>query len=305
MISKLHKAGFVTIVGKPNSGKSTLLNALLGQKLSIVNEKPQTTRKSILGILSDDDYQIIFYDTPGILIPKYLLQEKMLDYISESVIDADIIIFLLDASNENIENIFFEESNCTKILNKSTKPKILLLNKIDKSNEEKIKGLTSLYEQLNIFDKIIPLSALLKANIQTILQTLIELLPEHPKFFPEDEIANENERFFVQEFIRGKILEFYKDEIPYSCEVSVEEFKERNTSKDFILANIFVEKDSQKKIIIGKAGEMIKKLSENSRREIEKFLDRSIYLELRVKVRDNWRKNESMLKRFGYIKQKD
>ncbi len=294
------KSGYVAIIGKPNVGKSTLLNALLKQKLSITTNKPQTTRKSILGILSEEDYQIIFLDTPGILKPGYMLQEKMMNFVFQSVRDADVILFLIDAESDAKNLTILDDDAVKKILNFTKVRKILVINKMDLSGKAKIEQIKKRYTDLNLFDKVIEISATLEKNLDFLQETIINYLPEHPKYFPDDIIAQENERFFVSEIIREKILELYKDEIPYSCETVIEEFKERNENKDFISATIFVERETQKQIIIGKNGKAIKKLGEISRKAIEDFLQKEIFLELRVKVKENWRTNEKFLKYFGY-----
>ena len=299
------KCGYVTILGKPNAGKSTLMNALLGQKLSIITNKPQTTRKRILGILSEEDYQIIFFDTPGILNPAYLLQEKMMEYVEQSAKDADVLALIIDVSADSTGDKTLKDEFISKVLLKSRKPKILLLNKVDLSNQEHIKQLISKFEDEKKFDTVIPISASQGYNIHSVLSQIIEHLPVHPKFYPDDIVADENERFFVSEIIREKIFESYKEEIPYSCEVLIAEFKERETGKDFIRAEIVVEKESQKGILIGKQGEALKRVGQNSRQAIEEFLERHVFLDLRVKVRPKWRSNENMLKAFGYSKEKE
>jgi GTP-binding protein Era len=299
------KAGFVAILGKPNAGKSTLLNSLLGQKLSITNKKPQTTRKQILGILSEQNYQIIFLDTPGILEPAYLLQEKMMEAVNRSISDSDIILFILDINDDPEGNKTFKDDFIFKAVIKSRKPKILVLNKVDLISQDKVAALVSKFENSGSFNTIIPVSALVGFNIQSITETILENLPENPKYYPDDIVADENERFFVSEIIREKILELYKEEIPYSCEVLIADFKERDDKKNFIQAEIVVEKESQKGIIIGKQGTAIKKLGQVSREAIEEFLQHEVFLELRVKVRSKWRSDERMLKNFGYSPDKD
>jgi len=299
-----YKSGYVTIIGLPNVGKSSLMNALLGQKISITTSKPQTTRKRILGILSENNYQIIFLDTPGILKPSYLLQEKMMEDIDLSVKDADIFIIIYDVSNEQALKESSENEYILKLISDSTVNKILVLNKIDKIPQQKSLELISRFEEQKVFKSVIPVSATLDFNIQRLKNEIVELLPEGDKFYPDDIVADENERFFVSEIIREKIFELYEDEVPYSCEVLIQEFKERENAKDFISAEIVVERESQKPIIIGKAGSAIKKLGERARKDIEEFLQRGVYLELRVKVREKWRSNLGMLKSFGYIKDK-
>ncbi len=299
------KVGYVTIIGLPNAGKSTLLNALLGQKLSITTSKPQTTRKRLLGILSDDNYQIIFLDTPGILKPAYLLQEKMMDAVVQSIKDADVILLILDVALDPGGEKTLKDAFIYDLLSKSTKPKILLLNKIDLSTQEQVSELISKVEKTNYFKKIIPISSKLAYNIHTVISEIIECLPEGQKFFPDENISDENERFFASEIIREKIFERYKDEIPYSCEVVIADFKERDGRKDFIQAEIIVERESQKGILIGKQGAALKKVGEESRAAIEEFLQRPVYLDLHVKVRNKWRTDEKMLKSFGYSNEKE
>jgi GTPase len=299
------KAGYVAIIGLPNVGKSTLMNALLKQKISITTSKPQTTRKRILGILSEENYQIVFLDTPGILKPSYLLQEKMIEDIDLSVKDADVFIIIYDVSSIRSLKESEENEYIKKILKEKSNQKILVLNKIDTLAQEKTVALIERYEKQNNFKSIIPLSANLKFNLEKLLYDIIESLPEGQKFYPEDIVAEESERFFVSEIIREKIFELYEDEIPYSCEVLIAEFKERENAKDFISAEIVVEIESQKPIIIGKAGRAIKELGEKSRKSIEEFLGKEVFLELRVKVREKWRSNQNMLKSFGYVREKD
>ncbi|GBD87130.1 GTPase Era [bacterium BMS3Abin03] len=298
-----HKSGYVAILGLPNAGKSTLLNALLGQKLAITNKKPQTTRKNILGILSGNDYQIIFLDTPGILTPKYLLQKKMMEQVSSSTGNADVLLLLIDVKEDPVGTKTFKQEYVNKLLG-SEKQVVLILNKVDLITQEISEKILKHFEEMNKFKAVIPLSATLNFNTQKLLNEIIELLPEGPKFYPDDIVADESERFFVSEIIREKILELYKEEIPYSCEVLISEFKERKGSKDYISAEIVVERDSQKSIIIGKQGSAIKKLGQIAREAVEEFLQHSVFLELRVKVRKKWRSDEKWLKAFGYSKDK-
>ncbi|MCB9206776.1 MAG: GTPase Era [Ignavibacteriales bacterium] len=294
------KAGFVTIIGKPNVGKSTLTNKLLGEELSIITSKPQTTRKRILGVLDEKEYQIIFLDTPGILEPKYLLQEKLLEFVESSVKDADVLIFMITAKDIAKELESIQKENIKKLISKKSQRKILVINKIDLSNEETITKALKLFENSNLFEKVIPISALENYNLDTLLNSIMEYLPIHPKFYPDDQLTDEPEKFFVAEKIREKILEIYHDEIPYSVEVYIEQFKEREKGKDYISAVIVVERESQKPIILGKKGSSIKKLGNAARQSIEDFLMREVYLELRVKVVENWRKDKRALKNFGY-----
>lgn len=301
----LVKSGYAAILGKPNAGKSTLMNSILGQKLSIVTSKPQTTRKRILGILSEEDYQIIFLDTPGILEPAYLLQEKMMGDVDLSVYDADIIILLLDVEADPTGKFTLEDKFISNILKKNKKPKLLIINKVDLSNQEHIKSLIKKFEEAKNFENIIPVSAMLGYNISSVINSIVDQLPIHPKYFPDDIIAQDDERFFVSEIIREKIFEYFKEEIPYSCEVLIADFIEREESKNYISAEIVVEKESQKGIIIGKQGVAIKKLGQTAREAVEEFLQKPVFLELRVKVRNKWRSDENMLKSFGYNKNKE
>lgn len=298
------KAGYVAILGLPNVGKSTLLNAILGQKISIVNEKPQTTRKRILGILSEENYQVIFLDTPGILKPSYLLQEKMMDDVTRSIRDADIFLLMIDAGDDPEGKKLFSLPEVNAVLESET-PKILVLNKVDLLKQEVASALISRFEEKGKFKSVIPLAANVNYNIQKVKVELVELLPENPKYFPDDIVAAENERFFVSEIIREKVLEQYREEIPYSVEVLINDFKERESKKNYIEAEIVVERESQKGIIIGKQGSAIKRLGEISRKAIEEFLQKEVYLDLRVKVRKNWRTDEAMLRSFGYSHEKE
>jgi GTP-binding protein Era len=297
-----HKIGYVAILGLPNSGKSTLLNALLGQKLSITTTKPQTTRKRILGILTEENYQIIFLDTPGILSPSYLLQEKMMEDVKTSLDDADVIVLIIDVKEDPLAETLLNQEFVKEKVFKSKKSKLLVLNKIDLIKQEKVTELIKHFEAQKLFEEVIPISASQNFNIQRVKEEIIRFLPEGQKLFPDDQITDASERYFVSELIREKILEIYRDEIPYSCEVLIVDFKEREEGKNFISAEIVIERDSQKAIIIGKGGAAIKKLGEVSRKSIEEFLQREVFLELRVKVRKKWRSDENLLKSFGYTK---
>lgn len=295
-----NKVGYVSIIGLPNVGKSTLLNAILKQKISIVTAKPQTTRKKILGILTESNYQIIFLDTPGIVKPAYLLHEKMLEEVDESIKDADVIVMIFDVSSEGKIKESEENEIIKELIAQNKKPIILALNKVDSIKQEQAQQFVNHYESLKKFKVVIPIAASLNFNIDRLIQEIVELLPEGEKYYPDDIISEASERFFVSEIIREKIFELYEDEIPYSTEVIIADFKERTTGKDFISAEIIVERDSQKPIIIGKDGKAIKKLGEVARKAIEEFLQKEVYLELRVKVKEKWRSNEKMLKYFGY-----
>jgi GTPase len=296
------KVGYTALIGLPNSGKSTLLNSILGQKFSIVSSKPQTTRKRILGILSEENYQIIFLDTPGILDPKYLLQKKMMEAVQQSIQDADIFLVLLDLKSDPDGKNFMLNDVWNNLIKETGKPTILLLNKIDLTTAEHTKKLVDKFEKKENFKKIIPISAAKGINTQNVINEIVKLLPEGPRLFPADIISDENERFFVSEIIREKILEQYEEEIPYSAEVVIADFKERENAKDYIYAEIFVERESQRKMIIGKNANAIKKLGQNARKDIEEFLQKEVFLELRAKVKEKWRKNEKSLKGFGYSK---
>lgn len=297
------KAGYAAILGLPNSGKSTLINALLGQKLNIVSDKPQTTRRKILGILSAENYQIIFIDTPGILEPNYLLQERMMDAVEKSSRDSDVVLLVQDVEEDFYGEKLLHDKFVSEILVKLKAPKLLLVNKVDLSTQEKISHLVERMQLAGHFYKVIPISAKYNFNLTDVINSIVELLPEHPKYYPDDDLTDQNERFFVSEIIREKILEQFSEEVPYSCEVVIVDFKERAKAKDFIQAYVIVEKESQKAILIGKQGKAIKKLGETARKSIEEFLQREVFLELRVKVKPKWRKDENMLNILGYSKE--
>lgn len=294
-----HKSGYVAILGLPNSGKSTLLNIILGQKLAITNPKPQTTRKNILGILTEKDYQVIFLDTPGIINPSYPLQEKMMEQVESSIKNADILLILIDAYADPTGKKIFKTA-LEKKLERLKKSVILIINKIDLIKQEDVVKMIKHFEDLKKFKAVIPISALENFNIDRLKQIIVDELSDGPAFYPDDVVANENERFFVSEIIREKILEQFGEEVPYSCEVLIADYKERAKSKDYISAEIVVERDSQKAIIVGRDGSKIKKLGIVAREAIEDFLQRKVFLELRVKVRKDWRSDENMLKSFGY-----
>lgn len=294
------KCGYVSIIGLPNAGKSTLLNLLLGQKLSITTNKPQTTRKKILGILTEEKYQIIFQDTPGILNPEYLLQKKMLEFVQQAVKDADVILLLVDIVNDPQGEKTFSDETVKQVVNNKSWKKILVINKIDQAEQNAVKALAAKFEKEEVFDRIIPISALTGFNKESVMDTIIEMIPAHPKFYPDEYISDAPEKFYVSEIIREKIFEQYKEEIPYSTEVIIEEFKEQEGRKDLIYASIIVERESQKPIIIGKKGDALKKLGQTARADIEAFLERPVFLDIRVKVKDKWRSDARMLKYFGY-----
>ena len=298
-----HKSGYVVILGLPNTGKSTLLNAIIGQKLAITNPKPQTTRKKIIGILTKKDYQIIFLDTPGIINPSYLLQEKMMEQVESSIKDADVLLILIDSYADSSGDKIFKTA-FSKNLNRFKKNVIVVINKIDLIKQEDTVGIIKHFEELKMFKAVIPVSALENFNIDRLIKIIVDELPEGPAFYPDDIVADENERFFVSEIIREKILEQFSEEVPYSCEILITEFKERKEGKDYISAEIVVERDSQKAIIVGKGGSKIKKLGTVAREAVEEFLQRKVFLEVRVKVRKNWRSDGNMLKSFGYSSEK-
>ncbi len=291
---KNFKCGYVTIIGKPNVGKSTLMNRILGEKLSIVTSKAQTTRKNVLGILNNPGKQIIFQDTPGMINPSYKLQEIMMEYVGKAVNDADIIIYIAEVSHGNVPKM------STKTFEKKKKPVILLLNKIDLIKKNELLPIIEAYQKIYPWDNIIPLSALEDDGVDSVLNVLESLLPVHPPYYPEDYLTDQPEKFFVAEMIREKIFEQLSEEIPYSTHVEIDQFKEREKGKFFIQATIFVERRSQKKIVIGKSGSMIKSIGQSARVDIEKFVDQEIYLELFVKIFENWRKKEGKLKTLGF-----
>ena len=286
----MHKAGFVNIVGKPNAGKSTLLNQLMGEKLAIVTQKAQTTRHRIFGIYNEDDVQIVFSDTPGVLDPKYELQEKM----KESLQDADIFLFIVDISDKSQPSEFLLEK-----LNKIPIPVLLLINKIDKSNQKEMEECVEYWHKLIPKAEILPISALNAYNTEYILPKLKSLLPENPPYYDKEQFTDKSERFFVNEAVREKILLNYDKEIPYSVEVVTELFKEKE-GIIFIDSIIYVERDTQKGILIGHKGDAIKKVGTEARLDLEKFFGKKIHLNLFVKVKKDWRKNERDLKNLGY-----
>ena len=290
----MHKAGFVNIVGKPNAGKSTLLNQLMGEKLAIVTQKAQTTRHRIFGIYNEEDVQIVFSDTPGVLDPKYGLQEKMMDFVKDSLQDADVFLFIVDVTDKDEPNEFLVDK-----LNKIPVPVLVLLNKMDASNQEALIEKVEFWHNLIPKAEILPISALEGFNTDIILPKLKTLLPENPPYYDKDQFTDKSERFFVNETIREKILLNYDKEIPYSVEVVTEIFKEKE-GIIFIDSIIYVERDTQKGIIIGNKGDAIKKVGTEARIDLEKFFSKKIHLNLFVKVKKDWRKNERDLKNFGY-----
>ncbi len=295
----MHRSGFVNIIGRPNVGKSTLLNALVGERMSIITAKPQTTRHRIIGIVNDEDYQIVFSDTPGIIQdPSYGMQKAMNSFVKSTFEDADLMLFVTEDSEK-----FEEDDPIVKRLKTAEMPLYLIINKIDISTPEATIALIDSWRKRIDFAEVFPISALKQQNTEELLQNIIAKLPEGPAYYPKDQFTDKPERFFVSEIIREKILLLYEQEVPYSCEVLVESFKEgesRSGPLTRISAVIFVARKTQKPIIIGKGGSAIKKLGTLARKDIEKFLEKKVFLELFVKVKENWRDDERYLRQFGY-----
>lgn len=289
-----HKSGFVNIVGNPNVGKSTLMNALVGEKISIITSKAQTTRHRITGIVNGDDYQIVFSDTPGVLKPKYKLQESMLNFSASALIDADVLLYITDT----VEKIDKHADFIAKVQRLDI-PVLVLINKIDLSDPKRLEAQVNDLHELLPKAEILPMSALHRFNVDNLLKRIIELLPESPPYFGKDALTDKPTRFFVSEIIREKILLYYQKEIPYSVEVVVESYKEEKTKVN-IQAVIIVERDTQKGIIIGHGGAALKKVGTEARRDIEKFIEQKVNLELFVKVEKDWRNHDNNLKMYGY-----
>jgi GTP-binding protein Era len=289
-----HKAGFVNIIGNPNVGKSTLMNAFVGEKLSIITSKAQTTRHRILGIVNGEDFQVILSDTPGIIKPAYELQASMMDFVKSAFDDADLLVYMVEIGEKELKDeAFFNKITNSKI------PVLLLLNKIDLSNQSQLEDQVQLWAAKVPNAEIIPISALEGFNVKEVFDRIIELLPESPPFYPKDQLTDKPERFFVNEKIREKILMHYKKEIPYAVEVDTEEFFEEEKIIR-MRAVIMVERETQKGIIIGHKGSALKRVGVESRKDLEKFFGKQVHLELYVKVNKNWRSNANQLKRFGY-----
>jgi len=289
-----HKAGFVNIIGNPNVGKSTLMNALVGEKLSIITSKAQTTRHRIMGIVNDEDYQIIYSDTPGILKPSYKLQENMMQFVDTALGDADVILYVTDV----VETITKNPEYIRK-LNLIAIPVLIIINKIDKSSREEVLALLEQWQSLVPKAELFPVSALERFNLEAILPRILELLPESPPWFEKDRFTDKSLRFFASEIIREKIFLNYSQEIPYSVEVTIEEFIE-NDQRYNIRAVINVLRDSQKGIIIGKQGSALKRVGTQARLDMEDFFEKKVFLELFVKVAPDWRENKTRLRQFGY-----
>lgn len=289
-----HRSGFVNILGNPNVGKSTIMNALVGEKLSIVTSKVQTTRHRIMGIVNGDNFQIIYSDTPGILQPKYKLQEAMMDFVHTALQDADIILYVTDVTEKPLS-----EKNYLEKIKISGIPVIVVINKIDLSNQNDLDLLAEVWKKVFPNSTIIPVSALKKFNLDTLLRAIISYLPESPPYFPKDQLTDKYERFFASELLREKILIHYKKEIPYSVEIEIESFVEE-TGIIRIRSLIHVERESQKGIIIGHKGAMLKLVGTEARKSMEDFFGKKVFLELYVKVTREWREKPVMLRRFGY-----
>ncbi len=293
-----HKAGFVNIVGNPNVGKSTLMNAFVGERLSIITSKAQTTRHRILGIVNGEDFQVILSDTPGIIKPAYQLQESMMEFVKSAFEDADVLIYMVEVGEKALKDQDFLK----KIIH-SKVPVLLLLNKIDKSNQEQLEEQVQYWQEQVPNAEIHPISALEGFNIPQVFERIVELLPESPAFYPKDALTDKPERFFVNEIVREKILMHYKKEIPYSVEIDTSEFFEE---EDIIRMRsvIMVERETQKGIIIGHKGSALKRVGVEARQDLEKFFGKQVHLELYVKVNKNWRSDKNQLRRFGYTDNK-
>jgi len=293
-----HKAGFVAIIGYPNVGKSTLSNALVGERLSVITHKAQTTRHRIKGIVSGEDFQIVYSDTPGILKPGYLLHRSMMSAVFSALADADIILLMTEPGLE------FRQEEVLEKIRTSGKPVIVAINKIDKKEDQVILAESQKWTTVLPGATILTISALKRIGLDLLMNAILDHLPESPPYFPKDDLTDLSERFFVSEIIREKILLNYSDEIPYNAEVSINEFKERKKGEEdivYLMASIYVARESQKAIILGKGGSAIKKLGTDARKEIEAFVGKHVFLELTVKVEKNWRENERSLRRFGYL----
>ncbi len=295
LIQVMHKSGFVNIIGNPNVGKSTLMNILVGEKLSIITSKAQTTRHRIFGIVSGDDFQVVFSDTPGIIKPAYELQSSMMDFVKNAFEDADILLYMVEIGEKELKDEdFFQKINTSEV------PILLLINKIDKSSQEELENQVAHWKEKVPRAEIFPISALNNFNVAEVFSRILELLPESPPFFPKDQLTDKPERFFVNEIIREKILLNYDKEIPYAVEVETETFAESDRIIH-IRSVIMVERDTQKGIIIGHRGEALKRVGIQARADLEKFFEKQIHLEIFVKVNKNWRSNPQQLRRFGYL----
>ena len=290
----MHKSGFVNIIGNPNVGKSTLMNALVGEKLSIITSKAQTTRHRIMGIVSGEDFQIVYSDTPGILKPSYKLQESMMKFVTGAVADADVILYVTDTVERGERS-----AGIIDRIRQSGVPAIVVINKIDLTTPEALETLVDKWQGELPEARIVPTTAKENFNIEGLFKTILDLLPEGPAFYPKDTLTDKTLRFFASEIIREKILRFYDKEIPYCCEIEIESYKEE-PAIDRIAATIYVARDSQKGILIGHKGEKLKRVGQAAREDMEQFLGKKVFLQLFVKVNDDWRNNERQLRRFGY-----
>ena len=290
----MHKSGFVNIIGNPNVGKSTLMNALVGERLSIITSKAQTTRHRILGVVSGDDFQIVYSDTPGILKPSYKLQESMMKFVSGAVSDADVILYVTDTVEQSDRS-----ADILERIRTSGIPTLVVINKIDLSTPEALDALVERWHGILPEAEIVPVSARENFNIEGLFAKILEVLPKGPAFYPKDTLTDKTLRFFASEIIREKILRTYDKEIPYCCEIEIESYKEE-PAIDRIAATIYVSRESQKGIVIGHKGEKLKRVGQLAREDLEKFLDKKVFLQLFVKVSDDWRNNERQLRRFGY-----
>lgn len=289
-----HKAGFVNIIGNPNVGKSTLMNALVGERLSIITSKAQTTRHRILGIVNGDNFQIVFSDTPGIIKPAYDLQESMMNFVKSAFEDADILLYIVEIGEKSLK-----DENFFKKIREAKVPVFLLINKIDTSNQEEVEEKHIYWQEKVPNAKLCFISALKNFGVQEVLQEIIDILPESPAFYPKDQLTDKPERFFVNECIREKILKYYKKEIPYAVEIETEAFIEEDKIIK-IRAIIMVERETQKGIVIGHKGVALKRVGTEARKDLQKFFEKKVFLDLYVKVNKNWRNDSKQLKRFGY-----
>ena len=290
----MHKSGFVNIIGNPNVGKSTLMNALVGEKLSIITSKAQTTRHRIMGIVSSEDFQIVYSDTPGILKPSYKLQESMMKFVTGAVADADVILYVTDTVERGERS-----AEIIDRIRQSGVPAIVVINKIDLTTPEALEALVDKWQGELPEARIVPASAKENFNIEGLFKTILDLLPEGPAFYPKDTLTDKTLRFFASEIIREKILRLYDKEIPYCCEIEIESYKEE-PAIDRIAATIYVARDSQKGILIGHKGEKLKRVGQAAREDMEQFLGKKVFLQLFVKVNEDWRNSDRQLRRFGY-----
>lgn len=290
----MHKSGFVNIIGNPNVGKSTLMNALVGERLSIITSKAQTTRHRIMGIVSGEEFQIVYSDTPGILKPAYKLQESMMKFVTGAVTDADVILYVTDTVEQSDRS-----AEIIGQIRQSGIPTIVVINKIDLSDPARLDALVEKWQAELPAARIVPVSAREQFNLEGLFQTILELLPEGPAYYPKDTLTDKTLRFFASEIIREKILRFYDKEIPYCCEIEIESYREEPTI-DRIAATIYVARESQKGILIGHKGEKLKRVGQAAREDMEQFLGKKVFLQLFVKVSEDWRNNERQLRRFGY-----